>query len=515
MPSLRSSVVSAAVFALGLGVAFTAVQTPVHAKSAPKAEASASPAPSPTASAEPLDHAITRLEAKLKVDPTDKVSQLELAQDYLQLGRPDLSLALTQKLLQGGTKTADTYYADGYANNMLGHTPQAIADFEQASNLAPTNVQVLAVLTEMYIRQNRFDDAERIAKRAITFNGSDENAHLAYGRVLVAEKKFDAARSEFETAAKLAPKDAAPFNDEAITYIDQTSIALAGDAYDRALGIDPKNSEALLGRARVYANSHDVKNAIATFDRLLAVQTTPADQAAVLDFEANVYAAEKMDSQAQQLYLKAIANYPTAANAHVAYGDYFAQQKNMPQAEAQWTTALGPNRDNADALARLGQLYGQEKQYSKATDQFKRLATVAPTNANAYMALGQLYTIQHQFNQAHDAYRNAYALTRSPEALVDLGQSDFQSHNYPECAKIFEAINRASPAFMKQNPPLYYVMGQCYANTNQKDKARTAYRALLADIGPTAPGADRVKKLINDLNHSSNAKPSNGAKPQH
>jgi len=87
---------------------------------------------------------------------------------------------------------------------------KALADFEQAANLEPTNPGVLGTLTSTYVRLQRPQDAERIAKRAVTFNKQDPNAYIAYGQVLASEGKFDQAREQLENAVKLSPKDNAP-----------------------------------------------------------------------------------------------------------------------------------------------------------------------------------------------------------------------------------------------------------------------------------------------------------------
>src|SRR5579875_2260657 len=99
--------------------------------------------PRPTATPEPLDHAIPRLEAALKSNPTDKPSMTELAADYLQIGRADLALGLTTKLLASGTKTAQVYYLDGLAQGQTGHQKESLSDLENAANLEPTNPGVL------------------------------------------------------------------------------------------------------------------------------------------------------------------------------------------------------------------------------------------------------------------------------------------------------------------------------------------------------------------------------------
>lgn len=477
---------------------------------APAASASASPAPAPTATPEPLDKAIPRLESQLKNDPNNKQVQTELAGDYLQINRPDLALPLTQKLLGGGTKTAQVYYFDSLAQVSLGHVKEGTADLENAANLEPTNPGVLGTLTNLYLQSNRPQDAERVAKRAMTFNKDDKNAYIAYGSVLATEGKFDEARQQFESAAKLDPKDARPILLEAQTYLSQNSVALAANLYDRAIAVDPNNVEALLGKARVAAGQHNVKDAIATYDKILALQTDPADKVAVMDQQAAVYANEKMDADADALFKKAIADYPNVFSAHTAYGEYLLSRKDNAGAEREFITGQGPNRDQNDAVVRLGQLYASQNNLPKATDQFKRLTEIAPNDPRAHLLLAATYNAAKQYDKARTEFKASYALQHSPDALLGLGETDIATRNYSECAQVYDALDRGAPDLSRQNPSILYGLGQCYQKSNQPAKAKTAYQKLLGYVKPGSQAANQVKALIQQIDRS--GKPA--ARPQ-
>src|SRR5690348_5681487 len=100
-----------------------------------KAPSSSSPSPSarPTASPEPPSIAIPRLVAKLKANPSDQMAMAQLAAEYLQVNRPDITLQYTQHLLQLGNKTVQVYYYDGLAQEQMGNPVAATYDLEQAS----------------------------------------------------------------------------------------------------------------------------------------------------------------------------------------------------------------------------------------------------------------------------------------------------------------------------------------------------------------------------------------------
>jgi len=508
---IRSKHLFAAAAAATLVVVCAPQWSSAKSKAAPAASASPSPSASPTATPEPLDVQVPRLEAKLKTDPNDKPTMTQLAQDYYSINRPDLALGLTQKLLSSGSKTAQVYYVDGIANAALGHDKESIADLENASNLEPTNSAVLNTLTTLYLRANRPSDAERIAKRGIIFNKSDENSLVAYGTVLAQEQKFDQARTQFEAAAKVAPTDPHPVVLEAQTYASQNAIALAAQVYDRAVAIDPKNAEALAGKAQIAGVQHNVPVAVDTFNKLLALATTDEEKAAVNDQMARLYAVEKMNSQADSTYRNTIAGYPKVPAAHLNYGDYLAFVKDNAGAVREWTAANGPNRDNPDALSRLGDYYKQTGDLNRATDNYKRLTDVAGGDPRPWLLLAGVYAQNHQYDKARDAFRHSYALGRSAEALVGLAQSDFAIKNYKETILIFSTLDHNAPNFTKENPQVLYVLGQSYQKTGDKKGARDAYTRFLAYTKPGSQAQAEIKQLIAQM---SDAKSDSKASPK-
>jgi tetratricopeptide (TPR) repeat protein len=443
----------------------------------------------------------------------------QLSTDYLNVNRPDLAAALTQKLLQGGTKNAQIYFTDGAAQAALGHQTEGIASMEQAANLEPTNMLILQYLTEMYLRENRPADAERVAKRAVTFNPTLEPAFENYGFVLAAEKKYDDARAQFEAAAKLDPKNPHPVVLVARTYVDQNAFALAGQTFDRAIAIDGTDLEAEIGKAQLAASQHDVKTAIATYDTILSQQTQPTDKAAVMVEEAKVYAAEKQDAQAEATLKKAIDAYPNVPATHIAYGDYLAGKSDKAGAQREWTTAAGPNNDNPDALVRLGNLAAANNDLTTAAADFKKLTEVAPQDPRGYLLLGQTYMVQKNFNGARDAFKASYNLQRTPDSLVGLATADQGSGNYTEAIQIYEALDKGAPELIKQNPGLLYNLGRAYQSTHQNDKAKATYTRTLAYMKPGTPEYKATQSALESVSSGSSTasapKPKPSSAPSH
>jgi tetratricopeptide (TPR) repeat protein len=503
---------------LALAAAF-AVQPGALAASkgtAAPATPSPSPAPLPTASPEPPSVAIPRLESVIQKNPNDKESMADLAGYYLAVGRAPQALTLTQRLLTSGDKTAQIYYLDGTANQSLGRIKEATDDFENASNLEPTNATILVTLTNLYLQTNRPADAERVAKRATTFNKDDERAWMNYGLVLAEEKKYDDARVQFETAAKLDPKDPGPIVLEARSYTAQNAVALGLQEYDRALALNPKYPDALLGKARLYAMQHDVKNSIATYEQLLAIVPNDDEKASVVLEEFAVYRAEKMDSDANATIKRAVDTWPKLPGPHIVYGDYLNAQKDQAGAAREWNIALGPNRDNPDALQRLADLSLVQNKPQDAVGYTKRLTEISPNDPGAWLAYGQTLAFTRQWPAARDAFRHSFEVAHTPQALAGIATADYQMKNSKECAQIFDAIDKNVPIFLKQNAQLYFVMGDCYRQSGQRDKAKSAYQRLQPYLKPGSQIANDVKKILADLNApaATAAKPKPSATPK-
>ncbi len=471
------------------------------------AAATATPAPLPTATPEPAEIAIPRLEAKIKANPSDKAALVDLAGYYLGTNRPDRAFALTQKLLSLGEKNAQVYYLDGAANEGLGKTKEAVADYENATNLEPTNAQILLTLTNLYMRANRPQDAERVAKRATVFNANDKHSWENYGLVLAQQKKYDEARQAFEKAAQLDPKDATPVILQARSYVDQGAIALGLSLFDRATQIDPKNTEAVLGKARLQGANHDVKASIATYESLLNMATDDDSKAAVLIEELRLYQQEKMNAEAEATIKRAVAAYPKTPAVHIAYGDYLNGNKDTTGAAAEWTAALGDKRDNPDALQRLGVLALSVNKPADALNYFYRLAQLLPNDPSVFGQIGQVEADMKHWDKTRDAYRRAFELTRQPQPLGGVAVADYQTKNYKECGQISDALDKSAPDFLKSQPQFFLVMGKCYTALGQRDKARFAYERFKPFVKPNSDAAKELQKMISALSTLPKPKP--------
>lgn len=467
-----------------------------HAKPTP----SASPSALPTASPEPPTVAIPLLQAKLKANPNDQEAMVELAGQFLNINRPDLTVQLTQRLLQLGDKTGQVYYLDGYAQNALNNTKVAIADLQEASDLDPTNLGVLGLLSSLYITTHQGPLAEKIAQRAITFNKTSPSAYEALGAVYTAEGKFDDARAQFEKAVALDPKSAQPLLSIARTYGGQNNIPLALTAIARAIAVSPQDVQLLTFKAQLYASQHDDANTAAAYDDAIVAATTDDQKIGLMVQKAAYFSSEKKPQQSAAIFQQILAQYPKSPQAHDAYGDYFAAQKNITQAQAQWQAALAIDANDTSALLALGQTAMTQNNITNAIGYLKRLTTVAP-DPSGYALLGQAYSYAHDYGNSRDACGKSFQLQRTPDMLVCIAAADYQLHDYKEAAQIFDVLAARAPQALTQEPQLLLYAGKSYQQTNQRAKALSAYKRVLPLAKKNTKLYHEIAQAIADLNH--------------
>ncbi len=459
------------------------VVTTTPSASAKKTSATPTPSPAPsalpTASPEPPSVAIPRLQAKLQANPNDQQAMAQLASEFLQINRPDITVQYTQHLLQMGDKTAQVYYYDGYAQDQLGNMAAATYDLEQASNLDPTNVGVLAQLADIYIKENRPADAERIAKRSVTFNKTDAAAIMTLGAVYAAEGHFDDARAQFEQAYALNPKDVAPLFQIASTYGQQDNIPMALQTIERALAIDPRNIQALVFKADLYAKQHDDARATAAYDDAIVAAPTDDQKVAIMVRKAAYFVSEKKPAQGEAIFQQITAQFPKVPAGYVAYGDYFASTHQFDKATAEWKMALAIDPDNPSALMGLGEASMEAGRTSDAIGYLKHYTQVSP-DAQGFALLGQAYSHVRDYSGARDACGKSFEIQRSPATLGCVAGADYELKNYKEAAQIFTVLDKAAKGYLDANPPLLYLAAKSYAGANQCPKAVATYKRLLA-----------------------------------
>jgi Flp pilus assembly protein TadD len=188
------------------------------------------------------------LRAAAKLKPSDHVEEGQ-ARAWLSLGhllentRPDDALEAYQKAASLTPRDPEPHISAGLLRERRSDFAGAENEYKQARVLDPRSSEVVIGLTNIYMKSNRFAEAEPLLRELVSERSEDAGLHLQLGRVLAAQGKKDAAIPEIQAALKLSPNDSEAQRDLADLQTEAATPADAEKTYRELLKQRPNDAE--------------------------------------------------------------------------------------------------------------------------------------------------------------------------------------------------------------------------------------------------------------------------------
>jgi tetratricopeptide (TPR) repeat protein len=176
------------------------------------------------------------LRSATKLKPTSNPAQgqkrawMALAR-VLETTKPDDALNALQQASVVDSKDPEPHLLAGSLLEKQQQAPEAEKEFKAALAVAPNSDDALIALTNLYMGQHRFADAESLLRRLAVQRPNDAGVHLQLGRMLAATGKTDDAIGELEAGLKIDPMDVNAQRDLADLYTDAAKYAQARQLY--------------------------------------------------------------------------------------------------------------------------------------------------------------------------------------------------------------------------------------------------------------------------------------------
>jgi len=212
-----------------------------------------------------------QLELGLKQSPGLPPLLSLLGEVRRKLGDPAASLELNRKALAADATMIPAHYFLALAYLDLKQDPAAIAEFEKIIHTPYATPEMFNSLASLYIRKQRFAEAEDLCRKAIAMDNSQPAAYLNLARVYNAQhasdKALEALRAalpegkEFPASEYYQGLQADIAVERGVAYRDKKMYAKAIDEYTRALDFDPGRSVIHRRLAELYLQKGDAANA--------------------------------------------------------------------------------------------------------------------------------------------------------------------------------------------------------------------------------------------------------------
>jgi tetratricopeptide (TPR) repeat protein len=224
------------------------------------------------------------------------------------------------------------------------------------------------------------------------------------GLVLLNEKQYDQAITQYTEAIKLYPRYAGAYAGRGRAYDRKGDYDRAMADAGEALSIDPNIALAYNVRGNAYLNKKDYDRAIADYSAAIRIDPnyTPA-----YNNRGNAYLNKKDYDRAIADYSAAIRIDPNYANTYNDRGVAYQNKEDYDRAIADYSEALRIDPNHAFAYNNRGNAYQNKEDYDRAIVDYTEAIRIDPNHAYAYNNRGGAYFNKKDYDRAIADYSEA------------------------------------------------------------------------------------------------------------
>lgn len=338
-----------------------------------------------------------QIEEALKKDKQDRQALLLRARMRAQSTQPDSLKSAVEDLNEVLRQEPNSQRALFYMariNLMLGQIDKArvfAAELEKNHpDYLPAKLMQLQLMLSGGDQKGAIASANELLSRLDKTGPDRENSpqilaelrqrtHLARGTAQLQLRNLPAARSDFDIARQIAPKDPQAYNSLAFVALAENKPEEAISSFESALNVDATNYDALNGLITLYARNQEIDKAHAKVDQ-------------------------------------AMNAYPNVAWLHYLKAQVYGFQQNGTGVELELNKAIQLDPNYLPAYSALAALYITSKQEDRAIAEYRKITALRPDNATPYTLIGILEDQRRNHDAAAENYRKALEI--DPNAII-------------------------------------------------------------------------------------------------
>jgi cellulose synthase operon protein C len=338
--------------------------------------------------------------------------------------------------------------------------------------------------------------------------------HLKAAKALEQKKDYNRAILELKSALQATPKNAEIYYQLGLAYGGARNLQAAGDAFQKALNIDPDYKPAKLQLSELIAvngassllgdtetrlrdllqesgPNSDALNALALTELRLgkpeeaeqallqATSNFPAEMTSALIL-AQVKLRDKDVSGAEQVLKSLTQNTPNSGEAHTVLASFYTSQNRPVEAENELRQALAITPNSETALAQMAALDLATGKKEDAEQIYKRLSESGDKRFQHLFGL-----LLFQTGRKEDAIREFDRLAKAGNgtARTDLIAAYMSLNRKAEAEKVLDTALRKN----KDDPEALLQRGEIYLGDRQFAQATADFNEVLR-LRPNSPG---------------------------
>jgi len=223
-----------------------------------------------------LENAEKEIKNTVKLQPKNILALEALFKLNLSQKDNKSALNIATKIKQIDKTRPGGYYAAGIAHVADKNYKSAHSEFSQGLELAKGSVKLLTAITNNYIAQKKYIDAEKFLLKQSNINPDNVIVKNLLGEVYLSQDKINLAKAAFKKAEKLKPDWHVPYRNLASVYLKQKDTQSAIDVFIRAKEATNYNQIITYSLASLYEQSGQTDSAIKEFEDILSLSPDSA-----------------------------------------------------------------------------------------------------------------------------------------------------------------------------------------------------------------------------------------------
>ncbi len=464
-----------------------------------------------------LDGALTEYRTALKIDPTVKGFYGRYAEIVIAKGQTEEAIKALNGVIASGDANAGTYQTLGSIYEKGKTYPKAIAMFQKALTLEPSNTSLLCALGDCQAESGDLMNAVSSYEQAVMMNTKAVTEYKTLGDLYTKQAKADQA---FKAYAKYLDGNPA---DEAVAKkladICYGKKDWAGTVKYLALAKSTAGTEGqllMLGTAQFNLQKWaDASTAFSKWFDESGKKASPKDKASVLLMAGTSYETQNLPDKAIEVYDE-YCKLPGMRNADAAFKRALLREKNDTKlAVTIYTQNQKEYPQDTRNYLQLGLIYSKDQAtLPKSAAMLEKAVANVGKDKTVWLSIAQVYGKLNQPAKELDAYKKYIeADPQNVQANVRIGSILMTNNKTSEAMVYLETANTLSP----NNPDVMIKLAEGYVKTNrpkdalallQKAKAvrkddvdlRSNLFLSYAKLGMDKEAMQEVKELV-DMTH--------------
>lgn len=356
--------------------------------------------------------AIEYAKIALKIYDADTASLIVMAKANYELNNKDEAFQYIVRASENDSRNVEVHTMYG---KILYKVQGIFASQEYLQNRIasyPLEVAYRVALAEIYYEDQKYKEAEMMAKEAIEFDPKSKAAFMVLGRALKARDQKQTALNYFLDAFGIDPSDAQPLFEAGQLYIDIRKFDDAVRQFEKVLRMNNQYPAIHYNLAKVYFAQRKMKEALAHCK--IEIETAPErDECFILSAEIYFYQGavekdklarlnnQKLDANevlkneqdkqrayngmisfyklCAENYQRAIDIAPQTANLYIDLSRCYRFAGEFDMSQKMVEKALDIERGNPMVWRENGLLFEQKGEYALALEAYKQYLTLNPS----------------------------------------------------------------------------------------------------------------------------------------